>query len=384
MEKTYYVSNMGEALTLIRKELGPEAFIIDQKMVDSSNDSNMLQYFSGKKLKVVAKAPDETNGETEKGKKDGNFFSSFNSDPIQQSKSVSGVMNNFQTQQEIELQNQLNDLKKIVSSLSGAVKPEKEDNEDNSLMVGREKYIKRLIENDVEEALAFKILHRFPDDGSEAHFEEVIKESIEKKLKLSNIFERKEDKIYFFIGHPGAGKTTSIIKYAVSMKLKNDAKILNVTVDNYKESGFQQLDSQCKMVDIKTIKANNPKQLVDILSENYDKYDYIFIDTPGVEDDCENITKLLPETISHKKLFVLNANGRYMEQVEKIENISNVGIDGMIFTKTDETLSLGNLLNILYKYQGIELAGFMNGQNIPSDMIVDNDKCVDYFLQKIS
>ncbi|MFA5480204.1 MAG: GTP-binding protein [Candidatus Muiribacteriota bacterium] len=384
MEKTFYVSNMGEAIKLIRKEMGPDAFIIDTKVIDEKND--MLQYFGGKRLKVIAKKDETTDKEKLNEKAiDVNKILQLASknNPYNIMKSPvanSDNNNNIESKDMTCLEKQVIELKSMVEAVTTALF--NKENSDSSNLNCREcSYYQKLVDNDIDEKLALKLSSAFNDCLPGETFESFMKSNIEKCLNFEEF--DKSNKIYFFIGTPGAGKTTSIIKLAINLKLKNNAKLLIITTDIYKEAGFHQIDNQCSMVEITTLKAGNQNQLLNILTEKYGDFDYIFIDTPGLENDCVNFFQHIPKSIQYKKILVLNANSRYREQIKKIEIFNNTGFDNLIFTKTDETHSLGNVYNIISKFPDKKITALMNGQAIPTDVITDKNQSIDYFYQKV-
>jgi len=55
------------------------------------------------------------------------------------------------------------------------------------------------------------------------------------------------------------------------------------------------------------------------------------------------------------------------------DNFKPLGIKEMIFTKLDETDTYGSLLNIIYQGK-VNIAYITNGQNVPDDLLLPNEK----------
>ncbi|MNO04583.1 Flagellar biosynthesis protein FlhF [compost metagenome] len=55
------------------------------------------------------------------------------------------------------------------------------------------------------------------------------------------------------------------------------------------------------------------------------------------------------------------------------EHFSRYGLDKVIFTKLDETESVGPMFNLMNDYP-LKLSYITNGQNVPDDLILSNQE----------
>ena len=74
------------------------------------------------------------------------------------------------------------------------------------------------------------------------------------------------------------------------------------------------------------------------------------------------------DDIAPKEVFlVLSAATKYRDLVNIVDAYSVIAEYKLIFTKVDETTTLGNILNIKL-YTGADLSYITFGQNVPSDI----------------
>ncbi len=364
MEKTFIVSNMKEGLQRIREELGDEAYIIKKEIL-GENDS-MLQHFSGNKIKLTA--TDQSLDDIPKIKKKDISVNTNSTACFEKNDLVSN------------LYSQLDDIKNMLSCLSGKDNKDIESPEDVFEFGSKDlnNFYRRMVENDITEILAGKFIHGLSKTDVNVVPEEHLREQLSNLINFKDL--DTEDNVYVFTGEAGSGKTSTISKLAITLKLRYNLNILNISFDTYKEAGFYQLDSHCKVVNIKSIKVHDSDELIKIVEENRKIYDLIFIDTPGFELDEEHSTSFIPTELKCKKILVLDSNGRYRELKEKVDFFEKIGFDGYSFTKIDETFSYGNIYNIL-SYNNKPLVCFAHGQEIPASLIKDKEKAIDIILK---
>ena len=99
--------------------------------------------------------------------------------------------------------------------------------------------------------------------------------------------------------------------------------------------------------------------------------DLIFIDTAGRNykeakyvDDLQKLINFDEEAESYLVLS-LTAKEKDLETI--IEQFNKIPIEKFIFTKLDETNSIGTMFNLMIKYNK-GLAYYTNGQEVPEDI----------------
>ena len=79
-------------------------------------------------------------------------------------------------------------------------------------------------------------------------------------------------------------------------------------------------------------------------------------------EDCS-----LPENVEKENYVVLSATTKYKDLLRIIDVFGRVKDYSIIFTKIDETMCLGNILNIRL-YSGAALSYIADGQSVPDDI----------------
>ncbi|NLG04116.1 MAG: flagellar biosynthesis protein FlhF [Clostridia bacterium] len=183
----------------------------------------------------------------------------------------------------------------------------------------------------------------------------------------------KKPKIVFFIGPTGVGKTTTIAKIASKYKVNEKKKIALLTTDTYRIAAAEQLRTYANILDtpFRVIYTTDEmlKAIKDFLS-----FDYIFVDTAGhshqnqkQRENMSSFLSCLGEDVEREIYLVLSATTKYTDLLNIADAYSQFTNYRLIFTKLDETDSLGNLLN-LRLYTGADLSYVTCGQDVPNDI----------------
>ncbi len=163
------------------------------------------------------------------------------------------------------------------------------------------------------------------------------------------------------------------------MKLKHRAKIALMTADTYRISAVEQLRTYASILDIPLKIVYSESDLTQGLEE-LKEYDMIFIDTAGRshknKEQCAELFDLIASMEQNKNYemeisLVLSVTTKYKDLVKICEKYSQLGKYRIIFTKLDETSSVGNILNIAILTHGT-LSYTASGQNVPDDISVIN------------
>ena len=108
--------------------------------------------------------------------------------------------------------------------------------------------------------------------------------------------------------------------------------------------------------------------------EDFKDYDYILIDTAGhshqnttQKDNMRNIIHSVDDRVESEVHLVLSATTKYKDLISIADSYKEMADYKLIFTKLDETTTLGNLLN-LRLYTGASLSYVTYGQNVPDDI----------------
>lgn len=172
------------------------------------------------------------------------------------------------------------------------------------------------------------------------------------------------------LGPTGVGKTTTIAKMAARSVLEKKKKIGFITTDTYRIAAIEQLKTYAALLQAPVEIVYNAKDYEEAIKK-LAHLDLIFIDTAGRNykeakyvEDLQSLINFNEEAESYLVL-ALTAKQKDLEAI--IEQFSNLKIEKFIFTKLDETNSIGTMFNLMIKYKK-GLAYYTNGQEVPEDI----------------
>jgi len=237
---------------------------------------------------------------------------------------------------------------------------------------------RQLLDNEVEEQYANQII---------TEIEASLKKETDVSKILANIYQKivlklgqtktlevvnGKTKYMFFIGPTGVGKTTTIAKLAYSLMEQKKAKVALLAADTYRIAAVDQLRTYAEIMNIPLFVIYSETELSDF-KEELGKYDVILVDTAGrshrnkeQRDDIERLIHSIPAT-ARETYLVLSATTKYRDLVKITEAYSEIAEYRLIFTKLDETGTIGNIFNIKM-LTGAPLSYATNGQNVPDDI----------------
>lgn len=360
--KRYLVSNMNEALTRIRHELGREAVIIAQRKV---RQPGLKGYFQEKLIEVTAAVENDAK-EVKENKKvnEEDFKSSL--DALK--KVMSDEIENKQSQKPD------NKFEDETESNDKSGKLEKEVNEMKELL---NKVIKNTTKEETRDILMEHMRELDIDFEFYDELKEVIGDSEHVSQKLEGIFretievanEDLKGKVVL-VGPTGVGKTTTIAKLAGRLSLVEKKNVGLITIDTYRIGAVEQLKTYAEIMDINFKVVITIKEM-EAAVESLKDCDVILIDTTG--RSSKNSMQ-----ISELRAFVQKANpdscNLVISSITKnkdvktiIEGYKDLQFDNVIVTKLDETTSYGSLYNIS-KRSGKPISFITTGQNVPDDI----------------
>ncbi|MGB8452114.1 MAG: flagellar biosynthesis protein FlhF [Anaerocolumna sp.] len=278
---------------------------------------------------------------------------------------------------EKKLNNLQNLLEKQLNDKKTEDKPEDKKEEEKNLPYVQLIY-NQLVRNEMDEKYVNQILSEIENKfKKEVSIDNVLANVYQKiilKLGQPQTIELVENKakMVFFIGPTGVGKTTTIAKIASSLKLNKKAKVAMLTSDTYRIAAVEQLRTYANILGI-PMKVIYTEDEVNDAREEYQDYDVILIDTAGrshknreQRDDIERLIQSVPEE-EREIYLVLSATTKYKDLIRITESYSEITNYRLIFTKLDETISVGNIFNIKM-LTNADLSYTTYGQNVPDDI----------------
>ena len=178
-------------------------------------------------------------------------------------------------------------------------------------------------------------------------------------------------RIVALIGATGVGKTTTLAKIAARFVLEKNIRAALITADTYRISAVEQLKTYSDIIGLPLEIVYSPEELKVAIHKHRDK-DLILIDTAGRSQHNEYQMKELQDFLAVdsriEKHLVMSATTKNRDVADILQKFSVCEPGRVIFTKTDETSTLGLIVNLLAD-KDISLSFMTNGQSVPDDII---------------
>ena len=178
-------------------------------------------------------------------------------------------------------------------------------------------------------------------------------------------------RVVAFIGTTGVGKTTTLAKVAAHFVLEQNLKGALITADTYRISAVEQLKKYAEILGLPVEVVYSAADLRKAIARHRSK-DFVLVDTAGRsqynEFQMDELKELLAAHPRMEKHLVVSATTKEEDAAEIMERFSVCKPDRMIFTKMDETRTIGMVLNLLAGGE-LPLSFLSNGQSVPDDII---------------
>lgn len=358
--KTFVAPTMQHALELVRRELGSDAILLGNRKTKNSE---------GKPCVEITAAVDRADS------KDFTPQESLLDAPRS-------------TPQDPILQEQLEDIRGLLSLMLSA--------KDAFLRLHRQEPVSELFQHlllrGLNEKTAFSLLHHVlsqsPTEAPDkSQLLDALSCQLTDKVRLMDPFAEvpqggERPRLYVFLGPTGVGKTTTLAKVAAYLKLKRRVPIGLISLDTYRIGALDQLKTYADILDVPLKVAQTRLELVSA-RESLNGYPIVLVDTTGRNylngtsiRDLQEIFQDLDE-VSH--FLVLSATAKDEDLRQVIQRFRPLGPESLIFTKIDETLTPGTILNPLLRFP-YPLSYLGVGQRVPEDLVRATHKRISGFI----
>ena len=172
------------------------------------------------------------------------------------------------------------------------------------------------------------------------------------------------------VGPSGTGKTINLLKLATQFQLQQHYKVGLITADTSRLTSVDQLRTYTEMFQIPLEVAATAREMRRA-RQQFTGFDLILVDTAGIRPgDLSAIRSqrsVLVEAGIDEIMLVLNANSSHDSMLEAVEGFGTVGITSLMLTKFDEATRLGQLLPLL-EQSHLPVGYISDGQGIPQDL----------------
>ncbi|WP_206830782.1 flagellar biosynthesis protein FlhF [Alicyclobacillus fructus] len=181
---------------------------------------------------------------------------------------------------------------------------------------------------------------------------------------------RRDSRIVAFVGPTGVGKTTTIAKIAALHVLAGQRRVGLLTTDTFRIAAVEQLKTYADILNVPIAIADEPEQVPSALA-SLASCDLVLVDTAGRNflnpASIEQTKRMLDPVEADEVLLVISLATKPADAV-KIANMAKpLCVDKLIFTKLDETESVGMVPSLVALCQR-PVAYVTTGQNVPDDI----------------
>jgi len=356
--RRYMANNMQEAIQKVKMDLGSDAVILNTRKVKRPG---FLSFLRAPLVEVLASVEEEE-------------------------KEAKEVINNLKDPKVIELEGKVKSMEvmldKIYQQMSEMKKetllsPNKNEKEDTTSRIYKV-FIDNMRQNDVDESVIDEILKALKEEGidNNSNVNEVFaifKKEIIKRLGASEeiiVGDQNKPKVIMFLGPTGVGKTTTLAKIAANFMIKEGKKVGLITADTYRIAAVEQLKTYSEIMGTPITVIYSPKEMKDAIKKNSES-DLILIDTPGKnhkdKKHFDEIREIYKAAEPDESYLLISATTKPKDCKSIINSYSFIDNYKLIFTKVDETSSLGVLLNVR-ELTGKSLSYITTGQSVPDDI----------------
>ncbi|PFA67865.1 flagellar biosynthesis protein FlhF [Bacillus sp. AFS015802] len=378
--KKYAAPSMNEAMKRVRAELGEDAVILNSKVTYSGG---FMGLFKKKMIEVIAAIDPEVENEKLEISR---LKTKAASQPLKRSANEKKMGQESTRSVEAELK----ELKQMIFTMKSKSQFEKFPEDVQEILY----YLK---EHGVNDSTLFQLggeLEKKIEPGSlsaegrDEWANNEVKRFLRDHLKgieLGGVsYKRKYINV---IGPTGVGKTTTLAKMAAEAVIEKRMKIAFITTDTYRIAAIEQLKTYAGLLNVPVEVVYKMEDFKKAL-EKFSDYDHVFIDTAGrnfrEKKYVEDLKEIIDFTHQMETYLVLSLTSKEQDMKEIISQFSSIDIDRFIFTKLDETVSYGSMINVMSEMK-IGAAYVTNGQDVPEDITeMDVDEIVRLLMKGYS
>ena len=358
--KKFKAKTLREAIEEMKNEFGDEAIVLSTKVLDDFSNGIEQKIFE-----ITAGIDEEEILEVEKN--------------IEKPQSKA---KDFQTE-----------IKKMTEKIYGVSAEDKKrksnnniskTNSSNKLKDPEIKKIKsELIDKDVNERIANAVANKVTQYSpliDVSNKEDYIVSTLASMIPTSDfkISAGSKPKIISLVGPTGVGKTTCIAKLAVISKILHNLDIGLISIDTYRLGALDQLKIFSEISNIDFLVAYEPKDIPKFMKKFRNK-DIVFIDTVGRSQNNTKLLNSINDFLTQVKIdetyLVLNSTSDYKIMLDVAKKFRVLNYDGLIFSKLDEAISFGNIVNLVTEIK-TPIKYLTNGQVIPDDIIAADSEFI--------
>ncbi len=347
--KKIQAKSFRQALSLVKKELGPDAVILSSE--DRKGSSSYVEVTAAIDEKIETASHE-------------NYLPAVSKIHSESSNELA------------ELRNEMKSLRESIETMKNSVY-------EPQLPEARKNMFDFLKGRAIKDEFAIRLIEK-ANDTSE------LKAQIYNDLysltagsKSEGFMHGRDKKVIMLIGPTGSGKTTTIAKLA-SQAIREGKKVGLISMDTFKIGATEQIRIYARMIGIPLAIVGDTANLVKSI-ENYTDRDVVLIDTtgqnPGNDDYISGLKNIYETGVPVETQLLLSTSSDNDFLMESHKHYNLLPINYVAFTKTDEAVKLGSIYNLCSLYQR-PVAYITNGQRVPGNIeYVDSNKLTNLILR---
>jgi flagellar biosynthesis protein FlhF len=192
---------------------------------------------------------------------------------------------------------------------------------------------------------------------------------------------------HVFMGCTGQGKTTTLVKFASHLILKEKKTIAIISLDNQKVGAADQLRIYAQILNVPFAVVRSPDEWK-VAEQKLKGIHHILVDCPGFNlrtmDEVDWLKKMIPPAEFDRRIhYVQSVLARDEETFDLAGRYQMLGFHDVIFTRLDESARQGLILNFQERFR-VPIHSFGLGSRIPEDFEFATKERVVDFLFKLS
>jgi flagellar biosynthesis protein FlhF len=356
--KKFETRDLKDALEKIRRELGPDAVILETGRSESLEGGVTVLAALPRELPA---SPAGERPEAEPAARAADPAWPMNAPALPEGRGVWAG-----------LDAEVKDLKEKITHLSKMVRS---DHFSAIPLPLRQLYFD-LTNAEVDADLVFQILQRMGEQPLPGQFTPAPPEELLRFLRSlvkvgGTLAPGQTRRVLALVGPTGVGKTTTVAKIAGHASFRLGLNVALLSTDAYRVFGAQHLASYAALMGLPFETAGSAAELRWFLQGRLAQADVVLIDTSGRSprdprgiEEVHSILAACPEAEVH---LALAANARARDLVLALDAFSVLPVRHLIFTKLDEATSNGGIYSTALKARR-PVSYLGTGQEVPDDL----------------
>lgn len=232
--------------------------------------------------------------------------------------------------------------------------------------------IENLQQMGLSEQVADQLACFMPDDLNTKEAWDAALELLAGQLTTTNDDIMRRGGVVALVGPTGVGKTTTVAKLAAGFAKRHGAdEVALITTDTFRIGAYEQLATFGRIIGCPVKQAKDSEELALLLNQLQHRK-LILIDTAGMSQRDMRLAEKLASLVHNsrvkiKSYLVLSATAQARVMQESVTHFKRIPLSGCIFTKLDECLSLGEVINVAIQ-NALPVSYLTNGQRVPEDI----------------